>query len=188
MKRLAEAGAFASLESNRRDAIWQVRGLDRIEAPQLPLITARSKTKFTPLGAFETIDWDYRITGHSPRGHPLAPLRDELAAHGLPDASAVGRMKDGRRIRYAGIVICRQRPSTAKGVVFMTLEDETGFVNLVIWQNVFKRYMVLAKTASFLGVTGTLQVASGVTHLVVESLWVPRINTRPRRKKSRDFH
>ena len=67
-------------------------------------------------------------------------------------------MKDGDNVRYAGLVICRQRPGTAGGVVFMTLEDETGFVNAVIWESVFQRYSVLAKTISFLGITGTLQV------------------------------
>ena len=96
-------------------------------------------------------------------------------------------MPDGRRIRYAGLVICRQRPSTARGVVFMTLEDEAGFVNVVIWKNVFRRYTVLAKTASFIGVTGRLQVASGVTHLVADSLWTPRTSTRPEHGRSRDF-
>ncbi len=97
-------------------------------------------------------------------------------------------MPDGRRIRYAGLVICRQRPSTAGGVVFMTLEDETGFVNVVIWQNIFRRYTVLAKTASFIGVTGKLQVASGVTHLIADRLWTPDVATRPPRGRSHDFH
>jgi error-prone DNA polymerase len=115
-------------------------------------------------------------------------LRAALTAEGLPDAGQVRAMPDGRRTRYAGLVICRQRPGTAGGVVFMTLEDETGFVNVVIWKNVFKRFMVLAKTASLIGVTGKLQVASGVTHLIAESLWIPRLDGHPRRKKSRDFH
>ncbi len=97
-------------------------------------------------------------------------------------------MKHGARVRYAGLVICRQRPGTAKGVVFMTLEDETGFVNLVLWENVFTQYELLAKTQHFLGVTGKLQVQSGVTHLVAEQLWIPEINTEPHETKSRDFH
>jgi error-prone DNA polymerase len=95
---------------------------------------------------------------------------------------------NGRRVSYAGIVINRQRPSTAKGVVFMTLEDETGFVNVVIWKNVFQKHMVLAKTASFLGVSGKIQSDSGVVHLVAESLWDPTTRRRPRKRGSRDFH
>ena len=146
------------------------------------------KPKFATLNTFETIQWDYGTTGHSTLGHPLAPLREELTAQGLPDAQTVRTMPDGKHIRYAGMVICRQRPSTAHGVVFMTLEDETGFVNLVLWEKVFQQYRVIAKTASFVGVSGKLQVASGVTHLVADSLWMPQVKTRPRRGRSRDFH
>jgi error-prone DNA polymerase len=111
-----------------------------------------------------------------------------LVAQDLPDARTVGQMSNGASIRYAGLVICRQRPGTAGGVVFMTLEDETGFVNVVVWESVFQRYAVLAKTASFLGVTGTLQVEDKVVHLVAEQLWVPDLNCKPSAPPSRDFH
>jgi error-prone DNA polymerase len=107
---------------------------------------------------------------------------------GLPDARTVAAMPNGRRVRYAGVVICRQRPGTAGGIVFMTLEDETGFVNVVLWEKVFAEYAVLAKTLSFLGVTGKLQVDSGVVHLVAESLWKPKVRAKPRSGGSRDFH
>ena len=115
-------------------------------------------------------------------------LREALTAQQLPDAQTVATMRDGRRVRYAGLVICRQRPGTASGVTFMTLEDETGFVNLVIWKQVFDDYAVLARTASFLGVTGTLQAESGVVHLIVDALWTPEIATPPATAGSRDFH
>ena len=82
----------------------------------------------------------------------------------------VASMQNGEKIRYAGLVICRQRPGTAGGVVFMTLEDETGFVNVVVWESVFQRYAVLAKTVSFLGISGKLQAEDGVVHLVAEAL------------------
>jgi error-prone DNA polymerase len=97
-------------------------------------------------------------------------------------------MMNGARVDYAGLVICRQRPGTAGGVVFMTLEDETGFVNVVIWESVFQRYAVLAKTVSFLGITGKLQVEDGVVHLVAERLWKPNLRQRPSTPPSRDFH
>jgi len=97
-------------------------------------------------------------------------------------------MKNGAKIRYAGLVICRQRPGTAGGVVFMTLEDETGFVNVVVWESVFQRYSVLAKTVSFLGITGKLQVEDGVVHLVADELWEPRVELKPASVPSRDFH
>jgi error-prone DNA polymerase len=97
-------------------------------------------------------------------------------------------MPSGRRTHYAGLVICRQRPGTASGVVFLTLEDETGFVNVVIWSKVYEQFRVLVKTASFLGVTGKLQVEDGVTHLIADSFWRPKIDTRPVEVGSRDFH
>jgi len=70
----------------------------------------------------------------------------------------------------------------------MTLEDETGFVNVVIWESVFQRYTILAKTVRFLGITGTLQVEDGVVHLIAEKLWEPRAELKPRAASSRDFH
>ncbi len=85
-------------------------------------------------------------------------------------------------------MISRQRPGTAKGVVFMTLEDETGFVNVVLWERVFDKYRVIAKTTSFLGITGKLQVQPGVVHLVAEKLWVPQLGSQPQKVVSRDFH
>ncbi len=97
-------------------------------------------------------------------------------------------MADGKRVRYAGIVICRQRPGTASGVVFMTLEDETGFVNVVTWSKVFDEYAVLIKTTSFLGVSGRLQVQDDVVHVIAESFWRPPISVDPAKAKSHDFH
>ena len=97
-------------------------------------------------------------------------------------------MPNGRRVRYAGIVICRQRPATASSVTFMTLEDETGFVNVVVWKRVFDRHAVLVRTASFLGVTGKLQSESGIVHIIADTLWAPEIAARPPSAGSRDFH
>jgi error-prone DNA polymerase len=188
LARLAEAGALEGFHAERRDALWSALGVPRTLGAALELESAEPAAVFTPLDAFDTINWDYAFTGHSARGHPLTPLRETLAQQGLPDAATVRGMPNGRRVRYAGLVICRQRPGTAQGVVFMTLEDETGFVNLVIWERVFQKYEVLAKTQSFLGATGKLQVQSGVTHLVVESLWRPDTAPQPREVASRDFH
>ena len=123
----------------------------------------RGARRLAALDAFQTIGW---TTGRrlSPRGHPLEPLRETLAAARLPEARAVSRLPDGRRVHYAGIVICRQRPGTASGVVFLTMEDETGFVNVVVWRKVYEAYRSLVKTASFLGVSGKLQAQDGVVH------------------------
>ncbi len=184
--KLAEAGAFAVLEPGRREALWQARGTR--EAVPIEMSGDERDVAFTELSELETVAWDYETTGHSTRGHPLGAMRARLAALGLPDARGVSTTGNGRRVRYAGLVIVRQRPSTAKGVVFMTLEDETGFVNVVLWKDVFERYALLARTASFLGVTGKIQRESNVVHVVAESLWEPDSLRAPPRARSRDFH
>jgi len=188
LQTLAEAGAFDGFGSMRRAALWDVRGLARETPRPLPLENTEETPQFPELDAFETIAWDYHASSHSTRGHPLAPLREALRAQGLPDAETVAKMPHGRRVRYAGLVICRQRPGTASGVTFMTLEDETGFVNLVIWTRIFERYAILAKTASFLGVTGKLEARDGVVHVIADELWTPRLSVTPQHGKSRDFH
>ena len=188
VRRLAEAGAFARFEGERRAALWEAQDLARMPASALPLASCEPQLDFEPLSEFETIAWDYQYSAHSTRGHPLAPLRDALTSRKLPDARTVAAMRDGRRVRYAGIVICRQRPATASSVTFMTLEDETGFVNVVVWKRVFDEHAVLARTASFLGVTGKLQSESGVVHIVADALWTPEITARPPTAGSRDFH
>jgi len=188
LETLAEAGAFECFGLDRRGALWQVHGIATSQEPALPVNNRVSPPRFPPLSGLETVAWDHQAADHSTRGHLLKPLRSQLAAHGLPTARQINRMRDGRRVRYAGMVICRQRPGTAKGVTFMTLEDETGFVNLVIWERTFKGYSLLAKTLSCMGVTGKLQVGEGVTHLVVEKIWKPKLDTGASRHKSRDFH
>ena len=184
---LAEAGAFDSFGIARREALWQVRGLAR-SAP-LPLAPGtEAAPAFRALSLFETINWDYQRIGASPRGHPLSPLRPQLTALGLPDARTLSRLPHGKRARYAGVVICRQRPGTASGVTFMTLEDETGFVNLVIWAQVWEQFKVVGKTSALLGVSGRLQVQHGVVHLIADRLWKPQLDERPVMAASRDFH
>ncbi len=184
---LAEAGAFEGFDLDRRAALWESLGFEAL-ATSLPTVVREISPTFTPLGASEEIAWDYRRTDHSPRGHPLAPLRETLKAQGLKDARTIASMRHGSRVRYAGLVICRQRPGTASGVTFMTLEDETGFVNLILWPTVFARYATLAKTATLLGVTGTLQAEQGIVHLVAERLWQPQLHHDLATAPSRDFH
>jgi error-prone DNA polymerase len=184
---LARAGAFEGLGVTRREALWQVRALVGRRGMTLPVEIEETIPAFDGLSALETIAWDYDASAHSVRGHPLAPLRDQLASAGLPDAQTVAAMADGETVRYAGLVICRQTPGTASGVTFMTLEDETGFVNLVVWPAVFERHARLATSASWLGVTGRLQKHDGVAHIVVQAMWRPAVNTTPPAVTSRDF-
>ena len=190
LESLAEAGAFACFGPpglDRRGALWQVLGTETAGPPPLPLKSRESPPRFQPLNGLETILWDHQAAGHSVQGHLLKPRRAELAARGLPTARELNGMPDGKSVRYVGLVICRQRPGTAQGVTFMTLEDETGFVNLVIWEKVFERNALLARTLHCMGVTGNLQVGEGVVHLVVETVWDPKLEDRTLRLRSRDF-
>jgi len=202
LTRLAEAGALDALEDGRRDALWDALGAPRpvdVDAVADGSDARAAHTggtaehdddpavDFAALDSFDTIRWDYDATGHSTRGHPLAPLREALTDQGLPDAATVRTAGDGDEVHYAGMVICRQRPETAGGVVFLTLEDETGFVNVVLWRKIYEQHRILAKTQAFLGVSGRLQVESGVAHLVAHDLWTPRLATRPVEQRSRDF-
>ena len=191
---LAEADAFRSLgPRGRREAIWEALGAAREaarrrEAPSLDL--PGRETRFQPLDSLESIVWDHRTLAHSTRGHPLAPIRKRLAAAGLPTARELNALPHRARGRYAGLVICRQRPGTASGVVFMTLEDETGFVNLVLWPKVFERWGGIARTESFLGAAGRMESEDGAVHLVVDHLFRPELplpSPAPR-VPSRDFH
>jgi len=185
---LAKAGAFEGLGVNRREALWQVRALAKRHDMTLPVEVVETVPRFDGLGRLEVIAWDYDASSHSVRGHPLEPLREEFTAAGLPDAQTVTRMSDGDHVRYAGLVICRQTPGTASGVTFMTLEDETGLVNLVVWPKIFEQHLRLAKSASLLGVTGRLQKQQGVVHIVVQTMWRPELKTRLPAVASRDFH
>jgi error-prone DNA polymerase len=188
---LAEAGALGAIGgSDRRDALWQVRGWAARQADTLPIGATEEDeaVTFPGLGPLDEILWDYATSVHSTRGHPLAPLRDELWARRWPDARTVSQGRDGQRIDYVGIVICRQQPGTASGVVFMTLEDETGFVNLVVWRQVFEHHVQVLRTASLLGITGRLQVQDGIVHLIAETAWVPRLSRPIASLESRDFH
>ena len=188
LRALAEAGALEDLGLSPRQALWTVEDLANRATDTLALPDREVPPLLKTLDLFERIGWDYRRTDHSTRGHPLAPLRALLGKQGLPDARALRKLKHGARVRYAGLVICRQRPATASGVTFMTLEDETGFVSVVIWKPVFERFVRLVKTATFLGISGRIQAEGEVVHLVAEQLWLPDIAARPERPRSRDFH
>jgi error-prone DNA polymerase len=186
---LAEAGALGVLIDQRRDALWQVGGWMRRRDEPLALGgDVNGEAQFAELSRFEEINWDYVASDHSTRGHPLGPLRGELRARGWPDARTVAKQRDGQRLDYVGIVICRQQPGTASGVVFMTLEDETGFVNLVVWARVFEEYALVIRTTSLLGVTGKLQSQEGVVHLIAERVWRPELSRPVVDVDSRDFH
>ncbi len=185
VRKLAAAGALRGLAVNRRTAVWEALGIrrekDLAADPEFSV-------QLDALNAEESTVWDYQSTGVSSNGHMLIHCRERLRAMGLPTAKSVNRMPDGCRVRYVGAVICRQRPASASSVVFMTLEDETGFVNAVFWPRCFERYSTLAKTLSLLGVEGRLQAGSNVVHLIVDHVWKPKDIVLWKNFKSRNFH
>ncbi|MEM6292729.1 MAG: error-prone DNA polymerase [Myxococcota bacterium] len=193
---LAESGAFSSLGIERRDAIWSLRGLlSKLgDTLALPGETAPAEAPsadaplFDRLTRSEAILWDYRTTMHSVRGHPLECVRPQLRQRKLPTADRVTGLRDGRKTKYVGMVICRQRPGSAAGVTFYTLEDETGTVNVVVWKKTFEAHPVLAKTALLLGITGRIQSQDGVVHLVADELWDPQLRFDGKGTTVRSFH
>ncbi|MFP4375967.1 MAG: OB-fold nucleic acid binding domain-containing protein, partial [Spirochaetales bacterium] len=104
-----------------------------------------------------------------------------------PTAREVFYGEDGSRTSYVGLVITRQRPSTAGGIMFVTLEDETGYVNLVVWKQVLEKYRPVLLTSAVLGVEGRIQTQDGVTHLVVEHCFKPQLSLSGFRIESRNF-
>ena len=113
---------------------------------------------------------DYRSTGLSLRQHPVAFLRPGLQRQGMIPCAALARTRNGRRVTVAGLVLVRQKPGSAKGVMFITLEDETAIANLVVWPSLFERQRRLVLAAGMLACRGRVQAESGVVHLVADQL------------------
>ena len=193
-QKLAESGALDPITDGRRDAIWEARELFTRLEDSLKLGSSDgadsvdNQALFPELSSVEEVLWDYRRTHHSTRGHPMNGLRSELTRLGLPTAKALNALRDGSYARYVGMTICRQRPGTKVGVTFYTLEDETGFVNLVVWKPIFDAHAVIARTALLLGVSGKIQSESGVIHLIADTLWEPPMTFSPEGTATRNFH
>jgi error-prone DNA polymerase len=172
LERLAQAGAFDGFDRERRRVLWEIRRLQPEDPADLTIEkhAAPTRVRLPRLGVGETIVWDYRASLHSTRGHPVEELRGLLSARGIPDARTAQRLRHGAPATVAGLVICRQRPGTKTGVTFMTLEDETGFVNVVVWRDVFEKYERVGKTAALLLVRGKVQSEEGVVHVIADEL------------------
>lgn len=172
---LADADAFGSLGLCRREALWQVRRLP--DDKPLPLFAASDsdelgeepRTLLPPMRDSEQVVADYQHLRLSLKGHPMQFLRGLFAGEGALSCKDLAEGRDGRRCRLAGIITVRQRPGSAKGVMFMTLEDETGIANAVLWQSTFERYRRQAMGARLVLLEGRLQRSpEGIVHLVAE--------------------
>ncbi len=171
LERIAEADGFAGCGLDRRAALWDIRGLSDAK---LPLFDA-SETREPPVAlpamtAGREVVEDYASLGLSLRRHPVAFLRDDLAAQRITPCGDLARLRDGQRLDVAGIVLVRQKPGSAKGVLFVTLEDETGIANLVVWPSLFERQRRLVLSASMLSCRGKLQREGAVIHVVADEL------------------
>ncbi|MBU1376140.1 MAG: error-prone DNA polymerase [Alphaproteobacteria bacterium] len=171
---LAEADAFRSQGLDRRQALWAVKGLggewDAEETAPL-LLRQRAKEQQVQLPFMadsQHVAEDYRTTSLSLKGHPVGFFRESLAQRQVTPCVALLKARDRRRLSVAGLVTVRQRPGTAKGVVFMTLEDETGIANVVVWKDTFEKHRRTVMSASFLIVQGQVQRAGEVIHVVAE--------------------
>jgi error-prone DNA polymerase len=178
LERLADADAFRSLGLDRREALWAVRGLGRVgDQDDLPLFAlsrperdSEPDAKLPPMPLGAHVVEDYRRLSLSLKAHPVAFMRARLDARGARRAEALAALKTGDRVAVAGLVLVRQRPGTAQGVIFMTLEDETGIANLIVWPKAFERLRAIVIGARFVVATGKLQSESGVVHLIVERM------------------
>ena len=198
---LAQADAFGSMHLGRRQALWKASAL----AGRLPPLFLHSGTDLfeeprvdlPPMTSSQEVVGDYRATGLTLREHPLTFLRATLQTRHVITAEQLQRVSNGRIVTVAGLVLCRQHPMTAKGTIFMTLEDETGTVNLIVWKHVHETHRRAVYGAQLLGCQGIVQRAGMVLHVVAKRVWdwskdLRRLgaaeNAEPLALHSRDFH
>jgi error-prone DNA polymerase len=187
--RLAEADALACFGFSRREALWAVAALKE-PAPGLfrALDDAGPEVPLPAMSPVEAMTTDYRTKGLSLDAHPLEFLREELAAAGVVTAAQARESEHGARVEIAGVIINRQRPGTASGIVFMTLEDETDVANLIIRPHVIERHRQVAVGSNLVAVKGTVERQGDVVHVMVHSFQDLRPRLTQLKTNSRDFH
>ncbi|SFK48905.1 error-prone DNA polymerase [Lysobacter sp. cf310] len=184
---LAEAGALQSLAGHRHAARWAVAGIER-QRPLLPDSPDEDLIELPAPNQGEDVASDYRAVGLSLRAHPLALLRKRLHQLRVMDSQQLSTQRHGRGVHAAGIVTQRQRPATAGGTIFVTLEDEHGSVNVVVWQDVALRARKALLGARLLSVRGRWEQVDGVRHLIARELRDLSHLLGELQTSSRDFH
>jgi error-prone DNA polymerase len=184
IERLADADAFGSLGLSRRQALWEAKALGRVgggeddlplfRAPAAPsptpVVTGEAAVDLPAMPPGEEVVNDYRFLSLSLRTHPAAFLRAELGARGIIRNEELRSLPSGARVAVSGLVTIRQRPGSANGVIFMTIEDESGIANIIVWARTFERFRPIILGARYVAVHGELQQESGVTHVVARRL------------------
>jgi error-prone DNA polymerase len=188
LARLAAGDAFGSLGLDRREALWWVLALEE----ELPLFAGVDPDEpaagLPQMQLAEHVVRDYESLGLSLKAHPMELIRPYLADARVQTARQINAGKQGGRVNAAGLVLVRQRPSTALGIVFMTIEDETGVVNLVVRPKVYERFRAVAATATALVAQGRIERAGEVVHVQVERMTPVNAWMEPPQVKSRNFH
>jgi error-prone DNA polymerase len=177
LERLAAADAFHSLGLDRREALWAIRALRRSgDKDDLPLLARVTMPQLEPdvdlpaMPPGQQVVEDYRHLRLSLKAHPVSFLRAAFEARGMLRHERLAQLSCGRRVTVGGLVLVRQRPGTAKGVIFATLEDETGIANVIVWPKVFETFRPVVLGARLISVTGKLQNASNVIHVVADEV------------------
>ncbi len=176
LETLARADAFRSMGLDRREALWTVKGLPLAPLPLFAAMGeendqgAEAAVALPPMTMGEHVAEDYRHLRLSLKRHPLALLRGDLDPGNYVPAARLADTPDGARVSVAGLVLVRQRPGTASGVIFATLEDETGVANVIVWSRTFERFRRVVLGATLMGVTGKLQKEGIVIHVIAERL------------------
>ncbi len=176
LEKLADADAFRSIGLDRREALWKVRGLAK--AKPMPLFThahvleagEESKVELPAMPLSEHVIADYQTLRLSLKAHPMQLLRKHFDDMGCATTKTSRELPDGTQLIVAGVVLVRQRPGTAKGVMFMTLEDETGVANAVVWPKIFEKFRKITMTGRLIVIHGRIQAHDGVVHVVADRL------------------
>jgi error-prone DNA polymerase len=182
LKVLAEADAFRSIGLDRRKALWAVARYHETGTPadvsfdlplfaEAPAMPPEPNVSLPAMPLGEHVLTDYATLRLSLKAHPMALLREQFNTLGYVRSEALATLPLSKLVKVAGIVLIRQRPGSASGVIFSTLEDETGIANLIIWPKVFERYRRIVLSARLLGVRGKLQREQGVIHVVARGLF-----------------
>jgi error-prone DNA polymerase len=173
LERLAEADSFHTLNLERRQAIWAIRGLSDSRLPlfdHADNLSNEPKVNLPAMTKGREVVEDYRSVGLSLRDHPVSFLRATLNERGITRCADLTQRRDGTRLTVAGIVLVRQRPGSAQGVLFVTIEDETGHANLIVWPSVFDRRRRELLSATMLACRGKLQKEGEVIHVIADEI------------------
>jgi len=179
LERLAEADAFRGIGLDRRQALWQVKGLAETVLPLFAAADAHrsprpelveSAVPLVPMRDGREVVEDYRSVGLSLRSHPVAFLRATLQKQGMVTCDDLAHIRDGRGVVVPGIVLVRQKPGSAKGVMFITIEDETGVANLILWPDRFAKQRRLVLSAGMIACHGKVQREGEVIHVITDRL------------------